>query len=148
MTQQRFVTINYWTRLQDRFDLFLIALGTNMMRGLSKLLSRLAAVYEGTRFSLLKLVALLFERPLIELRYLCFKLAFSVNQRRILKLGGKQFLHDVPDALIDLARFQSNLSIRLVLIKLLRRTPQAFNSRDHSVECTNHDCASKKENEQ
>src|SRR5687768_10822506 len=84
--------------LQDRFDTLRVAVWTKLMLRLAGLCVGLQHVKENTRVEALQFIVLPLSIPCFQLRHFAFKLAYLLNQRRLLRLSGQDFFLKVYDS--------------------------------------------------
>ena len=128
----------YSVILQDRLDAILVAAGAKVMHGLGALHRWLYAISQRSRSQFVQLVTFLLMRPVFELHNLGFKVAFSGNNRRIIRLYGDQFLLNVENDTGQLGGLSRYRRIRLEREQTLRNLRRALDGAKRASDAVNH----------
>ncbi|MEH2678668.1 hypothetical protein DXU02_11165 [Rhizobium leguminosarum] len=81
--------------MQERFGVFVVAVCTYLVGRFAILHSGLYPIRKNTRWKLLQLVTLLLTLPCFEPSQIFFKIAYSVNKRRLSGLRGQNFVLEI-----------------------------------------------------
>lgn len=124
--------------MQKRFDTLLIAVCAYLMRRLRTLHAQLCSVDEDTWGQFVKLVALLLSFPCFEAHNFCFKLSYTLMQKRLRILGRECALMGGEDLSLQFEGLRIHERNVTKLHKSLNEVARRLESRKRVSDADNH----------